>query len=285
MTDKTLFKNVERTENLGRYLDEIRKFKVLTPEEEYEYVLKAKEGDKHAKDMLVNSNQRYIYALCKKFSTSYNVLDLVSIANEGFIKGIERFDPTRGFKLYTYAQHYALQEVKLYLLNEHLTVKKSNYNKTYSKVNKIKNKFFVENGRMPQVEEIRDILKAEYDIDIKEICDLIDVNINSINQSNDDGETFYEESMEFNTATSSINQYEVESEQDYHKALVATMLKTLSDREQIIIKKLFGIGCEPQEMDSVADDMGMSKERIRQIKIAVCNKLKDNFSAYKKRAI
>ena len=138
---------------------------------------------------------------------------------------------------------------------------------------------------MPQVEEIRDILKSEYDIDIKELCDLIDVNINSINQSNDDGETFYEESAEFNTATSSINQYEVECEQDYHKALVATMLKTLSEREQIVIKKLFGLGCEPQEMDSVAKDMGMSKERIRQIKIEVCNKLKDSFSSYKKRVI
>lgn len=285
MTDKTIFRNIERTENLGRYLDEIRKFKVLSPEEEYDLVIKAKNGDDEAKDMLVNSNQRYIYSLCKKFSTSYNVLDLVNIANEGFIKGIERFDPTRGFKLYTYAQHYALQAVKLYLLGEHLTVKKSNYNKTYSKVTKIKNKFFVEHGRMPQVEEIRDILKSEYDIDIKELCDLIDVNINSINQSNDDGETFYEESAEFNTATSSINQYEVECEQDYHKALVATMLKTLSEREQIVIKKLFGLGCEVQEMDSVAKDMGMSKERIRQIKIEVCNKLKDSFSSYKKRVI
>ena len=285
MTDKTIFRNIERTENLGRYLDEIKKYNILSPEEEYDLVIKAKDGDEHAKTVLVNSNQRYIYSICKKYATAYNVLDLVSIANIGFIKGIEKFDPTRGFRLYTFAQHYALQEVKLYLINENLTVKKSNYNKTYSKVNQIKNKFFVENGRMPHVEEIQRILKEEYNIDIKEICDLIDVNINSIHESNDEGETFFEESAEFNTATSSINQYEVECEQDYHKALVATMLKTLSEREQIVIKKLFGIGCEPQEMDSVAVDMGMSKERIRQIRIAVCNKLKDSFSSYNKRVI
>ena len=285
MADKILFKNVERTENLGRYLDEIRKFKVLTPDEEYDLVIKAKNGDESARDMLVNSNQRYIYSLCKKFSTSHNVLDLVNIANEGFIKGIERFDPTRGFKLYTYAQHYALQAVKLYLLGDHLTVKKSNYNKTYSKVNKIKNKFFVENGRMPQVEEIQEELMNVYGIDIKEVCDLIDVNINSINQSNDDGETFYEESAEFNMATSSFNQYEDECEQDYYKALVATMLKTLTDREQIVIKKLFGLGCYQQDMDSVAKEMNMSKERIRQIKNEVCYKLKTNSSSYDKRAI
>ena len=80
MADKLIFKNIERTENLQRYLDEIKKYDVLTPEQEYEYIVKAKAGDMSARDMLVNCNQRYIYSLCKKYSTTYNVLDLVSIA-------------------------------------------------------------------------------------------------------------------------------------------------------------------------------------------------------------
>lgn len=285
MADKLFFKNIERTENLQRYLDEIKRYDVLTPEQEYEYIVKAKAGDMSARDMLVNCNQRYIYSLCKKFSTTYNVLDLVSIANEGFIEGIERFDITRGFKLYTYAQHYAMQRIKAYLINENLTVKKSNYNKTYSKVNKIKNKFFVENGRMPQVEEIQKLLKSDYDIDIKDLGDLIDVNINSINQSVDDGETFYEDAPEFNSATASVNNFETEIDKDYEKALVSRMLNSLSEREQMIIKKTFGIKCEPQEMDEIAKEMGMSKERIRQIKIEACNKLKNIYSPYKKRVI
>ena len=238
-----------------------------------------------ARDILVNSNQRYIYSLCKKYATSYNVLDLVSIANEGFIEGIERFDITRGFKLYTYAQHYATQRIKAYLINENLTVKKSNYNKTYSRVNKIKNKFFVENGRMPQIEEIQEILKNEYGVEIKELCDLIDVNINSINQSIEDGESFYEETPEFNSATSSINSFELESDREYQKALVTVMLSTLSERERTIVKKVFGIDCDAQEMDEIAKEMGMSKERIRQIRISACEKMKEMFTPYKKRVI
>ena len=285
MADKLTFKNIERTENLQRYLDEIRKYDVLTPEQEYEYIVKAKAGDMAARDILVNSNQRYIYSLCKKYATSYNVLDLVSIANEGFIEGIERFDITRGFKLYTYAQHYATQRIKAYLINENLTVKKSNYNKTYSRVNKIKNKFFVENGRMPQIEEIQEILKNEYGVEIKELCDLIDVNINSINQSIDDGESFYEETPEFNSATSSINSFELESDREYQKALVTVMLSTLSERERTIVKKVFGIDCDAQEMDEIAKEMGMSKERIRQIRISACEKMKEMFTPYKKRVI
>ena len=285
MANKLTFKNIERTENLQRYLDEIRKYDVLTPEQEYEYIVKAKAGDMTARDILVNSNQRYIYSLCKKYSTSYNVLDLVSIANEGFIEGIERFDVTRGFKLYTYAQHYAMQRIKAYLINENLTVKKSNYNKTYSRVNKIKNKFFVENGRMPQVEEIQEILLKDYNIDIKELCDLVDVNINSINQSMDDGESFYEETPEFNSATSSVNSFEIESDKEYQKALVTAMLSSISERERTIVKKVFGIDCEPQEMDEIAKEMGMSKERIRQIRIEACNKMKNMFTPYQKRVI
>lgn len=285
MANKLTFKNIERTENLQRYLDEIRKYDVLTPEQEYEYIVKAKAGDMTARDILVNSNQRYIYSLCKKYSTSYNVLDLVSIANEGFIEGIERFDVTRGFKLYTYAQHYAMQRIKAYLINENLTVKKSNYNKTYSRVNKIKNKFFVEHGRMPQVEEIQEILLKDYNIDIKELCDLVDVNINSINQSMDDGESFYEETPEFNSATSSVNSFEIESDKEYQKALVTAMLSSISERERTIVKKVFGIDCEPQEMDEIAKEMGMSKERIRQIRIEACNKMKNMFTPYQKRVI
>lgn len=285
MTDNFIFKNIERTENLQRYFDEIKNYKILTPDEEYELVLKAKNGDMKARDLLIMSNQRFIYSYCKKFSTAYNVLDLVSVANEGFIKGIEDFDPSRGFRLYTYAKNWMGQKVRAYLINENLAVKKSNYNKTYSKVNKIKNKFFVENGRMPQIEEIQEILKTEYNVDIREMCDLVDVNINSISQTFDDGESFYEDSSEFNNATSSINLYENESDREYQKALVSTMLKTLNEREKKIISKLFGFGCEPQDMDSVAKDMGMSKERIRQIKIEVCKKLHDNFKPYSKRVI
>ena len=177
------------------------------------------------------------------------------------------------------------QKVRAYLINENLSVKKSNYNKTYSRVNKIKNKFFVEHGRMPQVEEIQEILLKDYNIDIKELCDLVDVNINSINQSMDDGESFYEETPEFNSATSSVNSFEIESDKEYQKALVTVMLSSISERERTIVKKVFGIDCEPQEMDEIAKEMGMSKERIRQIRIEACNKMKNMFTPYQKRVI
>ena len=65
MTDKFTFKNIERTENLQRYFDEIKNYKILTPDEEYELVLKAQNGDMEARDLLIMSNQRFIYSYCK----------------------------------------------------------------------------------------------------------------------------------------------------------------------------------------------------------------------------
>jgi RNA polymerase primary sigma factor len=257
----------------------------MTPDEEVDYIVKAQNGDIDARHRLIESNQRYIFSFAKKFSGTYNVLDIVSVANIGFNEAITKFDTTKGFRLCTYANQWMGQKIRLYLMNEHLPVKKSNISKTINKVNAIKNRFFVENGRMPQVEEIQEELMNVYGIKIKETCDLKDVMYSSINQTTEDGESCYEESAEFNGATSSYNDYESESENDYQKALVATMLNTLTDREQTVIKKIFGIGCEPQEMDSVAKDMGMTKERIRQIKIAVCKKLKENFSGSNKLAI
>lgn len=285
MAQNFTFKNIERTETLNRYLDDIKKFKVMTPEEEVDYIIKAQNGDINARHRLIEANQRYIFSYAKKFSGTYNVLDIVSVANIGFNEAITKFDTTKGFRLCTYANQWMSQKIRLYLLNEHLTVKKSNISKTSGKVNAIKNKFFIENGRMPQVEEIQDELMEVYGIKIKETCDLVDVSLNSINQTTEDGESCFEESSEFNTATSSINNYEVESEIDYQKALVVTMLSTLTEREQVIIKKIFGIGCDPMEMDAVAEELNMSKERIRQIRISVCNKLKEQFSSAKKRVI
>lgn len=285
MADNLFFKTIERNETLNRYFNDIKKFKVMTPEVEREFIIKAQNGDIDAQNKLVNSNQRYIFSFAKKFASYCNVNDLVSIAAEGFIKAIEKFDLSRETRLCTYANQWMGQKIRAYLIDEHLAVRKSNYNKTYSKVTKIKNKFFLENGRFPQVEEIQYLLEKDYGVVIKELCDLVDVNVNSISQSYDEGETSVEDSVEYNTVTSSINAYEVESDKDYIKALVATMMNTLSEREQVIIKKVYGIGCYSMELDEIAKEMGMSKERIRQIKVDVCKKLKERFSSAKKRVI
>lgn len=277
-------KMLDRTEGLNRYLEDIRKYDLISPEEEVELVLKAQNGDEQAMGRLMESHQRYIFSFARQYSNGKNILDLVNVANEGFAIAIERFDVTRGFRLCSYANSWMQERLNSYLLTDHLLVKRSNYKKTHSKVNKIKNDFFLQNGRYPSNDEVMDILD-EMGIKINNECDVYDVTYNSINASLDEGETFYEGSEEFNSHTSSNNNYEDVIDSDYNKTLVNIMLNGLKEKEREIIKSLFGIGCEEKDMDTVAEEMGFSKERIRQLKVATLDKLKRQYKHYTKKAI
>jgi RNA polymerase primary sigma factor len=285
MKENIWVKQVERTETLNLYLDDIKKYDLITADKEIELIEKAQNGDDKAKQELMTVHQRYIFSFAKKFTNGKNVLDLVNEATIGFEKAIMDFDITRGFRLCSYANYWMREKITKYLISEHLTIKKSNYNKTHSRVNKVKNDFFLNNGRFPTSEEIIDILREKYDLDIKDETDVYDVVINSINSTLDDGETYFEESKDFNTATASYNEYENEMNGDYTKALVAEMIKTLNEKEQKIVKSLFGIGCEEMSMEDVAEEMGYSKERIRQLKQDICTKLKKAYSYVTKKAI
>lgn len=285
MKENIWVKQVERTETLNLYLDDIKKYDLITADKEIELIEKAQNGDDKAKQELMTVHQRYIFSFAKKFTNGKNVLDLVNEATIGFEKAIMDFDITRGFRLCSYANYWMREKITKYLISEHLTIKKSNYNKTHSRVNKVKNDFFLINGRFPTSEEIIDILREKYDLDIKDETDVYDVVINSINSTLDDGETYFEESKDFNTATASYNEYENEMNGDYTKALVAEMIKTLNEKEQKIIKSIFGIGCEEMSMEDVAEEMGYSKERIRQLKQDICTKLKKAYSYVTKKAI
>lgn len=286
MIKSVFVKEVERTNNLNRYFDDIKNYELIGAEEEVELINRAQNGEQAAMDKLVLSHQRYIFSFARQYSNGTNVTDLVNVANDGFIEAINRFDVTRGFRLCSYANFWMRERLNKYLLNEHQPIKKSNYYKTYSKVNKIKNEFFLLNGRYPSVDELLEELELNYNMSIKNEMDLYDIAYNSINSTLDDGETYFEESHEFNNATASYNDYEKSVTDEYNQALVGLLLNGLTEKEKKVIKPLFGIGCEEKDMEAVAEEMGMTKERIRQLKVSICDKLKKHYnSLYKKRVI
>lgn len=286
MIKSVFVKEVERTNNLHRYFDDIKNYELISAEEEIELITRAQEGEQAAMDKLVMSHQRYIFSFARQYSNGKNVTDLVNVANDGFIEAINRFDVTRGFRLCSYANFWMKERLNKYILNEHQPIKKTNYYKTYSKANKLKNEFFLLNGRYPTTDELLEELKNVYGLTIKNVGDLYDIAYSSINSTLDDGESFFEDSPEFNNATSSYNDYEKTVTAEYNEALVSLMLSGLTEKEQKVIKPLFGIGCEEKDMETVADEMGMTKERIRQLKTSICEKLRSRYdSYYKKKAI
>lgn len=270
---KTIF--VERDEIVSAYLNDIRNYNVLTPAEEEDCVKKAQQGDIKARNMLIESNQRYIFAVAKKYASGDDLMDLVSEGNNGLQMAIEKFDLSRGMRFLSFAKYYVKRSMLSYKNNDEMLIKKSNNAKTSYKLEKIQNDFFFQNGRYPSVDEVKELFKDNHNIEIDDDSDLYDVRVNSINSpySNDDEDSF-EDSSEFTTKTSSMNSYVEESNNDYIKTMVASLLDTLNERDRTIIKMAFGID-NYKEFNNIeiGEALGYSAERIRQLKAAAIAKM------------
>ena len=269
-------------DTLNKYLSDIRKYKVLTPEEEVELFERISDGDESAKARIVESNQRFVYSLAKIYSKNDDeVLDYVNEGNIGLMTAIDTFDVTKGMKFITYAVWYIRRSMNYYLSTMNSLVAKSNNMKYGKKIDYIKQECMCTNGYEPTYDEIVDMMKEKYNIDIKDICDVYDLNISSINQQLDDDYTI-EDNSEFNEVTSSVNAYETETDNTYNNELVGNILSTLTEKQQDIIRMSFGIGYERYfTAEEIGDKYEMDEMTVNQLKNNIIKYLKQNKSEYK----
>ena len=269
-------------DTLNKYLSDIRKYKVLTPEEEVELFERIGDGDERAKARIVESNQRFVYSLAKIYSKNEDeVLDYVNEGNIGLITAIDTFDVTKGMKFITYAVWYIRRSMNYYLSTMNSLVAKSNNMKYGKKIEYIKQECMCTKGYEPTYDEIVDMMKEKYNIDIKDICDVYDLNISSINQQLDDDYTI-EDNSEFNEVTSSVNAYETETDKTYNNELVGNILSTLTEKQQDIIRMSFGIGYERSfTAEEIGDKYEMDETTVNQLKNNIIKYLKQNKSEYK----
>src|SRR5881409_4145964 len=109
---------------LKRYLQEIGQFPLLTPQEEIELAGKIKKGDASARELMINANLRLVVTIARDYANlGLSLLDLISEGNIGLTKAVERFDPTKGAKLSTYAAWWIKQSIKRALANQGKTIR------------------------------------------------------------------------------------------------------------------------------------------------------------------
>ena len=262
--------------SLNTYLKEINQYKVLTNDEETELVEKMRNGDEQARAKLIAANQRFVYAVAKRYGNDDNVLDLVSEGNIGLMTALDTFDPTKGNRFLSYAIWYIRREINSYLNNDNLLIRKTNNTKTVYKLSKIKEKFYAENNRYPDVDEIAAILETEYDMRVKDKADLLDITTTSINTCFDDEDArAFENTPYFTEKTAVDNEIVAEMEQEHSSIVSGTLMSMLSEREQTIVKMSFGIGYNKEYTNAeIGEKVGMSSERVRQIKHAAIEKMK-----------
>ena len=272
---------IERSNNLSRYFKDIAKFEIVDAETEVELVEKAHQGDDEARKKLMSVHQRYIFSFAKRYTRNNNTLDLVSVATEGFAVAIDKFDPTRGFRLCSYANYWMRERILAYYSGDENMIKRPKMSKLEQRITAIRNKWYAENGYYPTNEELVEKLHDDYDISIKNESDLYDIIMTSIDSyvNESSGET-YGDTIEFNKASASENDYEENTENDYAKEVAHILLNTLNERERDIITRIFGIGRPEQTVIDVAQELGYTPERIRQIKALALDKMKNRPAAY-----
>lgn len=257
------------------YLREIGKIPLLSPEEEAELAQKVIKGDKKAKDKLAEANMRLVVSIAKRYSgRGLDFLDLIQEGNTGLLRAVEKFDPSKGFKFSTYATWWIRQAITRAIADQARTIRiPVHMVETINKVLRATRKLTQELNREPTVEEIAKEMdmepeKIEYVMKIKQDIASLD---QSVGRDGDDEDSvlgdFVEDEERISPEDSAANQI--------LKEQLASIISTLSEREQKIIKLRFGIGGgRPHTLEEVGAEFSVTRERIRQIEAKALSKLR-----------
>ena len=257
------------------YLREIGKIPLLTPEEEADLAQRVIKGDKKAKDKLAEANMRLVVSIAKRYSgRGLDLLDLIQEGNTGLLRAVEKFDPSKGFKFSTYATWWIRQAITRAIADQARTIRiPVHMVETINKVLRATRKLTQELNREPTVEEIakemdKEPEKIEYVMKIKQDIASLD---QSVGRDGDDEDSvlgdFVEDEERISPEDSAANQI--------LKEQLASIISTLSEREQKIIKLRFGIGGgRPHTLEEVGAEFSVTRERIRQIEAKALSKLR-----------
>lgn len=257
-----------RNQMLSLFFKDIVNFKVLTPSEEFDLFELIKQGDKKAKNKIIEANQKFVVSVAKKFGNEDNLLDLINEGNLGLIEAIDKFDHTKGFKFISFAVHYIHREIYNYIRDYRLPVRQTNSTKTFEVVNRVQGDFMAKQGRYATAEEVAEILKKDYDVDIIDISDLYELRVSSIdNVKMDNEDSAYGSYLEFDQKYHYENQSELEFINQFNKEMIGILLKTLPIEQEYIVRLYFGIDCwREHSLDEIAEITTFTTERIRQLK-------------------
>ena len=268
---------------LSRYLEDIKKFPMLSLEEEYSLAKKwVEEGCRSSAHKLVTSHLR----LAAKIAMGYRgyglpISEVVSEANVGLMQAVKRFDPEKGFRLATYAIWWIKANIQEYILKSWSLVKMgttSAQKKLFFNLRKLKNKIgALEDGDLlpENVEEIARQLHVPEDDVVAMNRRMIggDVSLNATIKS--DGETEEEwQSLLADQSEDHVEKFVHSDETRGRRAILMKSLNVLNDREKSIILDR-RLKEPPLTLEQLSEKHGISRERVRQIENKAIDKLKD----------
>ena len=257
--------------SLDKYLQEIGREELVTPDEEVELAQRIRKGDQEALEKLTRANLRFVVSVAKQYQNQgLSLPDLINEGNLGLIKAAEKFDETRGFKFISYAVWWIRQSI-LQALAEQSRIVRLPLNQVGSlnKINKALTRFEQENERQPTNEELSEMIDVPKD----KISDTLRVGSRhiSVDAPFVEGEDNSLLDVIPNDDSPSADKGLVNESLNTE---IERALSTLTDREREIIKSFFGIGCQEMTLEEIGERFGLTRERVRQIKEKAIRRLK-----------
>ncbi len=270
--------NVFQDKALQKYLKEISKIKPLDAAEEKRLAKLAKQGDKEALNKLLLANLKFVVKIAAKYQNrGLSFAELISEGNDGLIKAIEKFDPDKDIKLISYAVWWIRQRI-LQALAEKTSVVKMPVSKVNvsNKIRQAKEKYYSKTGKVASTQNISDLT----DLDKKAINKLKTQTVKTVSLDNS---VFTDK----NDAVDMKDFLQSKTEEDpktlyYRERLenkIEDAIQKLPSRDAYIIKEYFGLeGKKAKNFAQIAQELGLSRERVRQIQKQALKKiLKDTY--------
>ena len=265
------------SESLDKYLVEIGRVPMISIEEEIELAQKIRKGGRageRAKEKLVNANLRFVVSVAKQYQhQGLSLTDLIDEGNIGLVRAAEKFDETRGFKFISYAVWWIRQSI-LQAIAEQSRIVRLPLNQVGA-LSKIQNqiaKFEQENQLRPSVGELSSLTNIEEEkIDQTIKADNHHMSIDAPFSEDDDNSLA--DVMSSGDDTRTDKQVDFES---MSLELNNVLKSVLKEREITIIRECFGIGCPEKGLEEIGDQLGLTRERVRQIREKSIAKLRDS---------
>jgi RNA polymerase primary sigma factor len=261
------FVNFDNDETISKYFKDVRKSVILSQEQEIELAKKIKNGDQKAIDALVKANLKFVVSIAKEYQgQGLPLSDLINEGNYGLIKAAYKFDHTKGFRFISYAVWWIRQSILQSLNDNARTVRlPTNVINKLTYLNKKIAQFETTNEREPVFGDILDDENNALPLLHYPKCASLNETVNEDGDELIDLIPFDEEESEI------LNDEKLKKE-------LNNVLSNLCERERVIVEDYFGINRESKSMtlEAIGERYGLTKERIRQIKLKAIRKLRHN---------
>ncbi|MGI5947061.1 MAG: RNA polymerase sigma factor RpoD [Lachnospiraceae bacterium] len=268
-----LLEGIGTEDPVRMYLKEIGTVPLLSADEELRLAKRKAEGDEYAKERLIEANLRLVVSIAKRYTgRGMSFLDLVQEGNLGLIKGVEKFDYTKGYKLSTYATWWIRQSVTRALADQARTIRVPVHMvETINKMSKMQRKLTLELGYEPSVTELADALEMSED----KVMEIMQIAREPASLETPIGKEDDSNLGDF-VADSNVVTPEGNVESVMLREHIDALLGDLKERERQVIVLRFGLeDGHPRTLEEVGKEFNVTRERIRQIEAKALRKLRN----------